>query len=162
MKQLPPGKASGVDALPAEFYQELWVDIEFDIFNFVSETISKAHINEDLNISRIALLPKSEDWQKFQNFRPISLLNTQYKVVAKVFANRMKPLLHHCILPFQTGFVPNICILANIFLAFEAIEWTLKNNQNLSMLLLDFGKAYNGVNWSFLQQTMEQMGFSPT
>ena len=162
MKQLLAGKAPGVDSVPGEFYQELWEDIEFDVFNFVSETIQEAAIHEELNISKIALLPKSEDRQKIQNFRPISLLNTLYKVVAKVYANRMKPILHHWILPSQTGFVPNRCILDNIFLAFEAIEWALENQQNLSMLLLDFEKAYDRVSWTFLKRTMERMGFSMT
>jgi hypothetical protein len=74
----------------------------------------------------------------------------------------MKPLLHHWILPSQTGFVPNRCILDNVFLAFEAREWTLENKQDLSMLLLDFEKAYNRVNWTFLRQTMQVMGFHPT
>ena len=160
VKQLPTGKAPGVDTIPAEFYQEVWDDIEFDIYNFVSETIDKAYISADLNISKIALLPKSDDRTRIQNYRPISLLNTLYKVVAKIYANRMKPLLHNWILPSQTGFVPNRCILDNIFLAFEAIEWALENNQNLSMLLLDFEKAYDRVSWKFLSQAMDKMGFN--
>ena len=61
MKQLPAGKAPGVDAIPAEFYQELWEDIDLDIFNFVSEAISHTYIAEELNVSKIALLPKLED-----------------------------------------------------------------------------------------------------
>lgn len=162
MKQLPAGKAPRVDTIPAEFYQELWDDIENDIFNFVSEAVTQTHIAEELNVSKIALLPKSDDRLRIQNYRPISLLNTLYKVVAKVYANRMKPLLHNWILPSQTGFVPNRCILDNIFLAFEAIEWALENKQDLSMLLLDFEKAYDRVNWTFLQQTMGRMGFSHT
>ena len=145
MKQLPHGKAPGVDTIPAEFYQEVWEDVEPDVFNFVAETMNQAHITEELNISKIALLPKSEDRLRVQNYRPISILNTLYKVVAKVYANRMKPLLHHWILPSQTSFVPNKCTLDNIFLAFEAIEWALENQQNLSMLLLDFEKAYDRV-----------------
>ena len=160
MKQLPKGKAPGIDTIPVEFYQELWDDIEFDIFNFAAETISQAHISETLNISKIALLPKSEDRSRIQNFRPISLLNTLYKVIAKVYANRMKPLLHNWIPPSQTGFVPNRCILDNIFLAFEAMEWSLENQHELSLLLLDFEKAYDRVSWSFLQQTMKRMGFA--
>ena len=115
MKQLQAGKAPGVDTIPAEFYQELWDNIDGDIFNFVSETISQASIAEELNISKIALLPKFEDRLRIQNYRPISLLNTLYKVVAKVYANRMKSILHNWILPSQTGFVPNRCILNNIF-----------------------------------------------
>ena len=162
MNQLPVGKAPGVDTIPAEFYQELWDNIDFDIFNFVSESISQASITDELNISKIALLPKSEDRLRIQNYRPISLLNTLYKVVAKVYANRMKPILHNWVLPSQTGFVPNRCILDNIFLAFESIEWALENQQALSMILLDFEKAYDRVNWTFLQQAMERMGFDPT
>ena len=159
MKQLPSGKSPGVDSIPAEFYQELWEDIEGDIFNFVSEAMTQCFLEEDLNISKIALLPKSEDRLRIQNYRPISLLNTLYKIVAKVYANRMKPLLHNWILPSQTGFVPNRCILDNIFLAFEAIAWTKENQQDLSMLLLDFEKAYDRVNWTFLKEVMAKMGF---
>lgn len=162
MKQLPAGKAPGEDAIPAEFYHELWEDISSDIFNFVSESVQQAHITEELNVSKIALLPKSEDRVRIQNYRPISLLNTLYKVVAKVYANRMKKLLHFWILPSQTGFVPNRCILDNVFLAFEAVEWALENNQELSMLLLDFEKAYDRVSWTFLSQATERMGFHST
>ena len=99
VKQLPAGKAPGIDTIPAEFYQESWDEVQFDIFNFVSESISQEGIAEELNVSKIALLPKSEDRLRVQNYRPISLLNTLYKVVAKVYANRMKPLLHNWILP---------------------------------------------------------------
>ena len=162
VKQLPAGKSPGIDTIPAEFYQEAWEEIGFDIFNFVLESICQEGIAEELNVSKIALLPKFDDRIRVQNYRPISLLNMLYKIVAKVYANRMKPLLHHWILPSQTGFVPNRCILDNVFLAFEAIEWTLENRQDLSMLLLDFEKAYDRVNWTFLQQTMEAMGFHPT
>ena len=123
MKQLPSGKAPGVDSIPAEFYQELWDNIDRDVFNFVTEAITQATLADELNISKITLLPKSEDRLRIKNYRPISLLNTLYKVVAKVYANRMKPILHHWILPSQTGFVPNRCILDNISLAFESIEW---------------------------------------
>ena len=161
VKQLPAGKSPGTDTIPAEFYQALWEDIDGDILNFVTESIEHTHIAAELNISKIALLPKSEDRSRVQNFRPISLLNTPYKIVAKILANRMKPLLHHWILPSQTGFVPNRCILDNIFLVFEAIEWTLENYQDLSMLLLDFEKAYDRVNWTFLRQVMTRMDFHP-
>ena len=159
MKNLPAGKAPGVDAVPAEFYQDLWEEIGADIFNFAAESIEQAHISAEMNVSKIALLPKTEDRSRIKNFRPISLLNTLYKLIAKIYATRMKPLLHHWILPSQTGFVPNRCILDNIFLAFESIDWALESNQNISLVLLDFEKAYNRVSWTFLEKTMEKMGF---
>lgn len=162
MQQLPGGKAPGTDAIPAEVYQDFWEEIDSDIYNFASEVISLAHIDKELNVSKIALLPKTEDRSRIKNFRPISLLNTLYKVIAKIYANRMKPMLHHWILPSQTGFVPNRCILDNIFLAFETLDWTLESNQKIIMLLLDFEKAYDRVSWSFLKQTMGRMGFEDT
>ena len=82
--------------------------------------------------------------------------------MAKVYANRMKPLLHNWILPSQTGFVPNRCILDNIFLAFESIAWARESQQDLSMLLLDFEKAYDRVSWTFLRVVMMKMGFHNT
>ena len=156
---MPTGKSPGVDTIPVEFYQETWDYIQMGIFNFVAESINLEGIADELNVSKITLLPKSEDRLKVQNYRPISLLNIVYKIVAKIYANRMKPLLHHWILPSQTGFVPNRCILDNVFLAFEAMEWTMENKQALSMLLLDFEKAYDRVNWTFLRETMVTMGF---
>jgi hypothetical protein len=81
MKQLPTGKSPGVDSIPAEFYQELWDDIDSDVFNFVEESIQQCFLADELNISKIALLPKSEDRLRIQNYRPISLLNTLYKIV---------------------------------------------------------------------------------
>jgi hypothetical protein len=74
LKQILTWKAHGIDAIPIEFYQELREDIEFDIFNFVSKNFSQ--VNKKLNINKIALLPKSKDRRRIQNFRPISLLNT--------------------------------------------------------------------------------------
>ena len=140
----------------------MWTDIDCDIFNFVTKSISQSLIAKELNTSKIALLPKTEYRLRIQKFRPVSLLNTLYKIVAKVYANRMKPLLHNWILPSQTWFVLNRCILDNIFLTFEAIEWTRENKQELSMLLLDFEKAYDRVKWTFLRQAMIRMGFHLT
>ena len=58
VNQLAAGKAPWIDPIPVEFYQCMWEDIEVDIFNFVIESVQQAHIAEDLNISKIALLPK--------------------------------------------------------------------------------------------------------
>ena len=59
VKQLPTGKSLGVDSIPAKFYHELWEDLELDIFNFILESMQQCHLAEELNVSKIALLPKS-------------------------------------------------------------------------------------------------------
>lgn len=94
MKQLLAGKSPRVDTIPAKFYQEMWEDIEFDIFNFVSESNNQTNMFDKMNVSKTTLLPKYEDRLRVHNYYPISLLNTLYKIIAKVYANRMKPFFH--------------------------------------------------------------------
>jgi hypothetical protein len=74
--------------------------------------------------------------------------------------NKLKPFLLACIRPSQTRFVEGKSILDNMFLTFEAMEWAKESNQNLILLLLDFEKAYDKVNWTFLQEFMRKIGFS--
>lgn len=94
MKKLPVSKSLGINSIPVEFYQKMWDDINIDIFNFVLEVISQFFFTNKLNVTKVALFSKTKERFRVQNFRPISFLNTLYKIVAKVYANRMKPLLH--------------------------------------------------------------------
>jgi hypothetical protein len=70
MNQLPAGKAPGVDSNPTEFYQDLWEYIQLDVFNFVSESVTQATIAAELNISKIALIPKTEDMLRISGPSP--------------------------------------------------------------------------------------------
>lgn len=97
---------------------------------------------------------------RLTNYRPISLLGTIYKILAKLMANRLIDLLPKWIKPSQTAFVKGRCIFDNVFLAYESMEWALESNQPLTLLLLDFEKTYDRVNWRFLKETMAHMGFS--
>jgi hypothetical protein len=87
-------------------------------------------------------------------------LPATYKIIAKTLANRLQPLLPSCILPTQTAFVKNRCILDNVLLATEAIEWAKESQQDTILLLLDFERAYDRVNWNFLETAMIKLGFS--
>ena len=93
------------------------------------------------------------------NWRPISLVNALYKIVAKDLANRMQPHVHLWIRPLQTGFVKNRCILGTVLLAYETIEWTLENDQDVVLVLLDFETAYDMISWKFLHKTLAALGF---
>ncbi len=61
--------------------------------------------------------------------------------------------------PTQTGFVHGRFILDNVFLAFEAMEWANESDRNLVMLLFDFEKTYDIINWTFLRESMRELGF---
>jgi len=96
------------------------------------------------------------------DFRPISLCNVIYKIIPKVLANRLKQVLPHIILPTQSAFVPGCLITDNVLMAYETLNTMhsrKKGKKGSLALKLDINKAYDQVEWLFLQVIMEKMGF---
>jgi hypothetical protein len=115
-----------------------------------------------INKGVITLIPKSGDRAKLSNWRPITLLGSTYQVLAKVLAGRIKAVLTHIIRPNQTSFVEGRSIIDNTFMAQEALEWVEESEQDLVLLLLDFEKAFDRIEWGFLFSTLAKLGFSET
>jgi len=99
----------------------------------------------DVNSTFIALIPKVNEVVSFSNFRPISLCNFLYKIMAKVMANRLRPILPLLINPNQGVFVAGHQILDGIILARELTHSTHKARRDGMLLKLDISKAYNQV-----------------
>jgi hypothetical protein len=106
----------------------------------------------------MSLIPKAGSIALLKNLRPIVVLPAMYKIIAKTLVNRLQPLLPNCILPTQIAFVKNRCILDNVLLATEAIEWAKESKQDTVLLLLDFERTYDRVNWNFLEAAMMKLG----
>ena len=96
------------------------------------------------------------------NFRPISLCNVIYKIVSKVIANHLKPLLNSIISETQSVFINNRLITENILIAYESLHH-MKNNctgkQGFMVFKLDMSKANDRVEWSFLEQILLKLSF---
>ena len=95
-------------------------------------------------------------------FRPISLCNVIYKLISKVLANRLKSLLPSIVSENQSAFQARRVITDNILMAFEILHY-MKTQQNGSTgfmaLKLDMSKAYDRVEWSFLECLLRKLGF---
>ena len=108
----------------------------------------------------IFLIPKGEGpSEHISKWRPITILNTIYKMVAKALSLRLLPLLNRIIHASQTGFLPERSIFDNIFTFWEAGALAITQKQKLVILLLDFEKAYDRVDWNFLEGIMLRFGF---
>ena len=99
------GKAPGPDGFPIEFFQEFWEIIKFDLLEVVQESHRNKQMLKSLNSTFLALIPKKEEANRLDQFRPIALCNVVYKIITKLIAERLKPLLGSLISAKQGGFV---------------------------------------------------------
>lgn len=115
-----------------------------------------------MNKANIILLPKIPSPSNMSNFCPISLCSAKYKIIVRLMANRFRVVLDKCIDEAQYAFVPNRLITDNVFVAYELLH-TLINKRSgrksFMGLKLDMSKAYDRVEWDFLQAMMVRMGF---
>ena len=115
-----------------------------------------------MNHTHIPLIPKVSSPSSPQQFRPISLCNVLYKIIAKVLANRLKWVLEEVIDKAQSAFVPGRQIFDNALVAFEIVH-SMKEKHTGKVgwmaLKLDMSKAYDRVEWRYLEGMMRTMGF---
>jgi hypothetical protein len=109
--------------------------------------------------SIITLLPKPEkDTKYLKNWRPISLLNIDYKLMTKCLAFRLKKVLPNIIHSDQTGFMRGRYIGDNIRNILEIIETVEEEDLSCIILSVDFDKAFDSLSWKFLHNIQERNG----
>ena len=104
IKEMKPITAPGPDGMPPLFYQYFWSLIGEDICAAVLDCLNNCKIPREINCTNITLIPKVKSPELITEFRPISLCNVVYKIVAKVLANILKAILPHVISENQSVF----------------------------------------------------------
>ncbi|XP_028104944.1 uncharacterized protein LOC114303962 [Camellia sinensis] len=130
-----------------------------EVLQFMAEFHSQGKIVSGLNSSFITLIPKREEPCELSDFRPISLVNSVYKILAKVLSKRLKRVLPEIISEAQTAFLGGRSILDGVLIANEVVHWWKAAKMRGIILKLDFEKAYDSVNWEFLLSMMRNFGF---
>ena len=111
---LPGDKAPGPDGFPTFFFQIFWNVVKNDVVKAVQEFFGARNLLKELNATFLVLIPKIPGADTLDKFRPISLCNSFYKIIAKVLTSRLLRILPLIISPQQTGFVPGRQILDSI------------------------------------------------
>ncbi|KAL0286137.1 UNVERIFIED_CONTAM: putative mitochondrial protein [Sesamum calycinum] len=162
---MSPLKSPGPDGLPPIFFQKFWHVVKPDVVKYVLNFLNDHIMPTGFNETNIVLIPKIKRPESLAHFRPISLCNVVYKIASKSIANRLKPWLDAIISPAQSAFVPGRLISDNVFIAFELnhfLHTHSKGRKQFLNLKLDISKAYDRVEWCFLERVLGKLGFPPS
>ena len=146
-----------------EFYQRFWDQLGPELTAVLSEAFQAgaASLPADMTEGRVTLLHKGKGADRAQpaSYRPITLLNTDYKLAARVIASRLGPLLNHVVDSTQTGFLPQRWIGDNILAHLETIDFHQHSQQPGVLLFLDFEKAFDRLDRPWMERCMAAVGF---
>ena len=156
------GKSPGSDGLSSEFYKVFWDDINLDVVASLNYSFEKRQMSICQKRGIITLVPKKDKpTNLLGNLRPISLLNTDYKIATKTIAKRLEAVLPNVINANQTGYIKGRFIGENVRLISDIMNYTATKNLSGLAAFLDFEKAFDSIEWNFLFKVLNLFNFGP-
>ena len=152
-------RAPGPDGYTFKFLKTFWETIKGDIINYVRHFEDNGHIANGCNSSFITLVPKCKDPLSLGDYRPVNLIGCMYKIVAKILAGRLKKVMNLVVDEVQSAYVDGRNILDGPLIVNEICAWAKKSKKKILIFKVDFDKAFDSLNWDFLDSTLQQMGF---
>ena len=160
LKNMKNDKSPGSDGYTVEFFKVFWGQLGQFILRSLNEGFRKGELSNTQKEGVIICIPKVDKPRNFiKNWRPISLLNIIYKIGSASIANRLKLVLPSLIHEDQTGFISGRFIGDNIRLIYDIINYLTNSNSPGLLLNLDFEKAFDSLEWSFLFKVLKAFGF---
>lgn len=161
--QMHPDKSPGPDGMTPAFYQKHWAIVGKDLTAMVKDFFKNGLLPQNLNETNVVLIPKKKSPTEMGDLRPISLCNVLVKVITKVMENRMKDFLKDIVSETQSAFVPGRLISDNIMIAYEVMHYLKRKRRGKEgdmAVKLDMSKAYDRIEWGYLQAILRKMGFA--
>ncbi|PWA37461.1 RNA-directed DNA polymerase, eukaryota, Reverse transcriptase zinc-binding domain protein [Artemisia annua] len=152
-------KSPGPDGFTFGFYRRYWGILEKDVVDAVSYFFNGGSFPKGGNSSFIVLIPKMQDAKLVKDYRPISLIGSMYKIIAKILANRLAIVLGDIVNEVQSAFVTNRQILNGPFILNELLHWCKYKKKQTMIFKIDFEKAYDSVRWDYLDDVLNNFGF---
>ena len=160
LKSLSNNKSPGSDGFTTNFYKFFWKnikDIVFESFEY-SFVTKKLSVYQRMGI--LNLLPKKDkDLRHLSNWRPVSLLNTDYKILTKLLAIRLQKVIPTIINSDQVGYIKDRYIGENIRILSDVLQYADLEEIEAYITQIDFEKAFDSVEWAFLFDTLKALNF---
>nr|GEW31071.1 RNA-directed DNA polymerase, eukaryota [Tanacetum cinerariifolium] len=145
-------KTPGPDGFSFEFIRKFWKIIQHDVVNVVHEIFASSKFPHGINFSFITLILKKQDAKVVKDFRPVSLIGSFYKIVAKILTNRLSLVMSDIIGDVQSAFVSKREILD------ELLSWCKYHKTKAMIFKADFEKAFDSVIWDYLDGSIPVNG----
>ena len=153
-------KTPGSDGWPVEMYQTFWDMLSVPLLELTQQVYTDKCLHETALTGILNLIPKGgKDSRYLKNLRPITLLNTDYKIIEKMLARRLDKVLPNIIHSDQTGFMAGRHISSNIRKIFDVMQYCKINNIDGVLLNLDFAKCFDNIAFSAILGSLDFLGF---
>ena len=150
LKEMNKDKAPGMDGLTVEFYLTYWNIIKNELTDVFAYCKNTNCLSESMNLALIRLIYKNKgERNHLKNWRPISLLNVDYKILTKVLTKRMSKLMPFLIEEDQTCGVKGRCIHDNLFILQNVTDYANIYNKDVAIIYIDQEKAFDRIEWVF-------------
>ena len=153
-------KSPGSDGYTVEFYKFFFSDLGTFLVNSLNYAFTSGKLSITQRLGVITCIPKPNKAREYiKNWRPISLLNVDYKILTGVLARRLKNVLEQIINEDQKGFLRNRCMSENCRFLYDTMFELEKRNKPGLLLIIDFEKAFDSINWTYLENVLEKYNF---
>lgn len=160
LSHLNKDKSPGSDGITPEFLTQFWHLISKYFCQSIDFSVRKGRMSSSQRRGMITLIPKKDvDRRNIANWRPIALLNTDYKVFTKALALRLQGVMGLLLHPNQTGFMSGHIIGDSIRVVEDVLEIIKKDRDDGLVAALDFSKAFDSIRWELIYAALERFNF---
>lgn len=160
LKALNKGKSPGSDGITQEFYSAFWNSLQNPFFDSILFSIENGSLTQSQKMGIIQLIPKKGlDRLDITNWRPITLLNVDFKIFSKAIASRIQSCITQVISPDQTGFIRGRFIGTNLINIRSIMDHVESTDSTGIMLAVDYKKAFDTIRWDLIFKALEMFGF---
>ena len=155
-------KAPGLDGLPMEFYLKFWSVLGSDLVSVLNSSFDSGCLSLSQRRGVISLTFKKGNRLDPRNWRPITLLNVDYKLASRAIIGWLLKVIHLLVAQDQTCGVPGRFIGKNMALLRDVVTFASSSRAPVAILFLNQEKVFDRVDWGFMRSTLVAMGFGPS
>ena len=160
IKKFPLKKAPGMDGLLIEFYSTFWNKIDPLFIELIQTAQKSQSLPQTMYQAIISVIPKpGKKGETPSDYRPISLINCDKKIITKILNNRLLQILPSLIHHDQAGFIQHRDLRTNTRTSITLVQYAKKYNKDLSLLAVDAEKAFDRLEWHYLFKVLEAYNF---